>query len=114
MWPGVFLPRVELLTQGNKALSNADYIKGSFYLDEVISRRSYQIFARKDYQTMSKNVIEMDNITKRFGSFTAVDDVTFHLRKGEIHALLGENGAGKTTLVNVLFGLYAQIGRAHV
>lgn len=56
---------------------------------------------------MSKNVIEMDNITKRFGSFTAVDDVTFHLRKGEIHALLGENGAGKTTLVNVLFGLYA-------
>ena len=46
---------------------------------------------------MSKNVIEMDHITKRFGSFTAVNDVTFHLRKGEIHALLGENGAGKTT-----------------
>ena len=61
---------------------------------------------------MSKNVIEMDNITKRFGSFTAVDDVTFHLRKGEIHALLGENGAGKTTLVNVLFGLYAHEGGA--
>lgn len=56
---------------------------------------------------MSKNVIEMDHITKRFGNFTAVDDVTFHLRQGEIHALLGENGAGKTTLVNVLFGLYA-------
>ncbi len=56
---------------------------------------------------MAKNVIEMDHITKRFGSFTAVDDVTFHLRQGEIHALLGENGAGKTTLVNVLFGLYA-------
>ena len=72
---------------------------------------------------MAKNVIEMDQITKRFGSFTAVDDVTFHLRQGEIHALLGENGAGKTTLVNVLFGLYAheegtirinEIGRAHV
>lgn len=59
---------------------------------------------------MSKNVIEMDHITKRFGNFTAVDDVTFHLRQGEIHALLGENGAGKTTLVNVLFGLYAHEG----
>ena len=59
---------------------------------------------------MSKNVIEMDHITKRFGSFTAVNDVTFHLRKGEIHALLGENGAGKTTIVNVLFGLYAHEG----
>ena len=52
---------------------------------------------------MAKNVIEMDQITKRFGSFTAVDDVTFHLRQVEFHALLGENGAGKTTLVNVLF-----------
>lgn len=59
---------------------------------------------------MIKNVIEMDHITKRFGNFTAVDDVSLHLKQGEIHALLGENGAGKTTLVNVLFGLYAHEG----
>lgn len=47
----------------------------------------------------------MRNITKRFGRVTAVNDVDFDLRRGEIHALLGENGAGKTTLMNVLCGL---------
>lgn len=54
----------------------------------------------------NKNVIEMNHITKMFGSFKANDDITLHLRKGEIHALLGENGAGKSTLMSVLFGLY--------
>lgn len=51
-------------------------------------------------------VVEMNHITKEFGNFKAVDDVTFRVRKGEIHALLGENGAGKSTLMSVLFGLY--------
>lgn len=51
------------------------------------------------------HAIEMDHITKAFGRFKANDDVTIHLRKGEIHALLGENGAGKSTLMNILFGL---------
>ncbi len=51
-------------------------------------------------------VIEMNHITKEFGDFKAVDDVTFKVKKGEIHALLGENGAGKSTLMSVLFGLY--------
>lgn len=54
----------------------------------------------------SVNVIEMNHITKQFGDFKANDDITLHLRKGEIHALLGENGAGKSTLMSVLFGLY--------
>ncbi|NCD04815.1 MAG: ABC transporter ATP-binding protein [Spirochaetia bacterium] len=51
------------------------------------------------------NAIEMKSITKRFGSLIANNNIDFTLKKGSIHALLGENGAGKTTLMNQLFGL---------
>lgn len=51
-------------------------------------------------------VIEMLNIRKEFSGFVANDNITLQVKKGEIHALLGENGAGKSTLMNVLFGLY--------
>lgn len=51
-------------------------------------------------------VIEMNNIRKEFPGIVANDNITLQLKKGEIHALLGENGAGKSTLMNVLFGLY--------
>lgn len=51
-------------------------------------------------------IIEMLHITKEFPGIIANDDITLQLRRGEIHALLGENGAGKSTLMSVLFGLY--------
>ena len=51
-------------------------------------------------------VVEMKGIVKTFPGVLANDDIAFDLRRGEIHALLGENGAGKTTLMNVLYGLY--------
>ena len=54
----------------------------------------------------SPYAIEMLNITKRFPGIIANDNITLQLKKGEIHALLGENGAGKSTLMSVLFGLY--------
>lgn len=54
----------------------------------------------------SEYIIEMNHIRKEFPGIVANDDITLQLKKGEIHALLGENGAGKSTLMSVLFGLY--------
>lgn len=54
----------------------------------------------------SDYIIEMNHIRKEFPGIVANDNITLQLKKGEIHALLGENGAGKSTLMSVLFGLY--------
>ena len=70
----------------NRSLSNAN--------DSIVSENN------SDY------VIEMRHITKEFPGIIANDDITLQLKRGEIHALLGENGAGKSTLMSVLFGLY--------
>src|SRR3990170_6125895 len=50
--------------------------------------------------------IKMINVTKSFGDVLANDSIDLKVKKGEIHALVGENGAGKTTLMNILYGLY--------
>ena len=58
----------------------------------------------------SEYAIEMIDITKIFPGIVANDHITLRLKKGEIHALLGENGAGKSTLMSVLFGMYQPDG----
>lgn len=55
-----------------------------------------------------KYLLEMKNITKEFPGVKALDDVTFRVRRGTVHALMGENGAGKSTLMKILFGIYEE------
>ncbi len=54
---------------------------------------------------MPKPILEVRNLTKKFGDFTAVDDISFQIHEGEILGLLGPNGAGKTTTIHMLLGL---------
>jgi putative multiple sugar transport system ATP-binding protein len=60
----------------------------------------------REIEGMAEFILEMNNITKLFPGVRALDNVNFKVRKGEIHALVGENGAGKSTLMNVLSGIY--------
>ena len=53
---------------------------------------------------MDKIIVEVKNLTKKFGGFTAVDDISFTINEGEIVGLLGPNGAGKTTTIQMLLG----------
>lgn len=54
---------------------------------------------------VAANAIEVRNLTRRFGAFTAVDDITFDVRQGEVFGFLGSNGAGKSTTIRMLCGL---------
>ena len=63
----------------------------------------------------SEYIIEMLNIRKEFPGIVANDNITLQLRRGEIHALLGENGAGKSTLIKILTGIYSMTeGSIHI
>ena len=62
--------------------------------------------AEQRYLDMNTKVVEMRNITKKFGDFVANDGINLTVHKGEIHAILGENGAGKSTLMNQLYGMF--------
>ena len=54
-------------------------------------------------------IIELKHITKVFPAIVANDDISFDVRRGEIHAIVGENGAGKSTLMNIIYGLLQDV-----
>lgn len=55
-----------------------------------------------------RTVLQVKNLTKQFGGFTAVDDISFSLKRGEVLGFLGPNGAGKTTTIQMLLGITAK------
>ena len=55
---------------------------------------------------MQEYELEFRNVTKKFGTMLANDHISFGVKKGEVHALIGENGAGKSTLMNCLYGMH--------
>ena len=59
-----------------------------------------------DLRRVAEPLLSLQAITKRFGSFAALSDVSLDIRPGEIHCILGENGAGKSTLCNLIFGVH--------
>ena len=84
-------------TQGAFAAHSFSFLQNAGFLD---------LFSLQSIRLAEDYVIEMLHITKEFPGIKANDDITLQLRRGEVHALLGENGAGKSTLMSVLFGLY--------
>ncbi|MGZ7066450.1 MAG: ATP-binding cassette domain-containing protein, partial [Candidatus Aminicenantales bacterium] len=65
----------------------------------------FDLHKERDICSFSGPAIELQDVTKRFNSFTAVGGVSFEVRPGEILGLLGPNGAGKTTIIHMLLGL---------
>ena len=70
------------------------------------SAQSAQGYVTADGRKIGGPVMEMENITLRFGGVTAIQDISFDILEGEIRAIIGPNGAGKSSMLNVINGFY--------
>src|SRR5512141_1575126 len=81
----------------------------------AIERMKFTMFLQTPISSTDHDPIEVQNLTKKFGDFTSVDQVSFNVHQGEIFGWLGPNGAGKTTTIRILLGLMKPTsGRAFV
>ena len=72
-------------------------------------------YTTADGRKIGGPVMEMENITLRFGGVTAIEDISFDILEGEIRAIIGPNGAGKSSMLNVINGFYhPQDGRIYI
>lgn len=98
--------RVAFLSEGEvKGVGTPEDILTRF--DNVFCPPSMEHGSSGEAETYSDNVIEVKHLVKTFGTFRAVDDISFSVRRGEIFGFLGANGAGKTTAMHILTGLSA-------
>lgn len=96
--------RVGFLSDGIlKGIGTPDTILDTF--KDVFNPPPIEHKQREDTEKETENVIEVEHLVKAFGSFHAVDDISFTVKKGEIFGFLGANGAGKTTAMHMLTGL---------
>ena len=96
--------RVAFLSQGRvQGIDTPDAILDRF--KDVFNPPGIEKVTTMSQHTEPENVIEVEHLVKAFGTFHAVDDITFTVRKGEIFGFLGANGAGKTTAMHMLTGL---------
>lgn len=96
--------RVGFLSDGIlKGVGTPDAILGTF--KDIFNPPPIEHKQRDDTEKETENVIEVEHLVKAFGSFHAVDDISFTVKKGEIFGFLGANGAGKTTAMHMLTGL---------
>ena len=117
---GSFLLPFPLRTRGEKAICDGLIFFCLFSCikerKEGVRRKKYPFLTTSNQKIMTEErVIEVEKLTKRFGDFTAVDEISFQVRRGEIFGFLGANGAGKTTAMRMLCGLLSPTaGRAEV